>query len=547
MSGWRAVYSLALSDYLERTRRSSFLIILGLTVLAGYFYLPANSSTSKMLSFSLDFGGYRGVYNSAWVGTQVALFASLWLSLIGFYLVKNTVERDVHTKAGQIIATTSIRKTQYTLGKALSNFAVLATMVVILALAACVMQLVRGEEAHIDLWALLSPFVFILLPAMAVVAALAIFFETVAWLRGTPGNVVYAMLITTVLTLTFSVNIGTMSDLLGINFPLQQMQQGVKAVVPGYDGGLNIGTRFGTASFHTFQWGGIQWTSEVLLSRLLWVGVAFAIALLAALFFTRFDASSERQRHTVKPVPQTLFPATAQESSAPGLTLSRTHLIPLPAQPSAGRWMAILVSEMRFLLKGVAWWWFPGAAALIGLCLFLPFDIALGYLFPVAWLWSLPLWSALGNREARHQTTQLIFATAHPLARQLPMQWLAGVVIALLAASGMIGHFVIMSDWPGLLALGAGAIFVPALALAAGVWTGNGRLFEVVFVALWYIGAINHVPVLDFMGGDRFSNRNAYSPGVWDGSNCAAHAGIWWKTAATPGVNDLTFIGEKRA
>ncbi len=35
-------------------------------------------------------------------------------------------------------------------------------------------------------------------------------------------------------------------------------------------------------------------------------------------------------------------------------------------------------------------WWFIGAAPLIVLCFFLPLDIALGYLFPVAWLWTLP-------------------------------------------------------------------------------------------------------------------------------------------------------------
>ena len=72
--------------------------------------------------------------------------------------------------------------------------------------------------------------------------------------------------------------------------------------------------------------------------------------------------------------------------------------------------------------------------------------------------------------------------------------------MALLTASGMIAHLTIMSDWQGLLALDVGAVFIPALALAGGVWTGNSRLFEVVFVVLWYIGAINHVPVLDFMG-----------------------------------------------
>jgi hypothetical protein len=155
----------------------------------------------------------------------------------------------------------------------------------------------------------------------------------------------------------------------------------------------------------------------------------------------------------------------------------------------AWRWTGVLVSEVRLMVKGVPWWWFLGAAALSALCL-----------FPVAWLWSLPIWSALGNREARHHTEQLVFSTAHPLVRQLPMQWLVGVLIALLTASGMVAHFAIMSDGSGLLALGVGAVFIPALALAGGVWTGNSRLFEVVFVVLWYVGAINHVAALDFMG-----------------------------------------------
>lgn len=236
-----------------------------------------------------------------------------------------------------------------------------------------------------------------------------------------------------------------------------------------------------------------------MLSRLLWVGVALTIALLAALFFTRFDPARERQRHAARFVAPGLLFATDQELPVPMLV--QVHLTPLSAQPETLRLRALLVSELRLLLKGVVWWWFIGAAALIVLCLFLPFDIARGYLFPVAWLWALPIWSALGSREARHHTTQLVFATPHPLMCQLSMQWLAGLLIALVTASGMIAHFVVMNDWSGLLALGVGATFVPALALATSVWTGNSRLFEVIFVVLWYIGAINHLPVLDFMGG----------------------------------------------
>jgi hypothetical protein len=497
MNGLRAVYHLARADYIERARRSSFLIILGLTVVIGYFYLPANSATAQTLAFTLDFGGYRGVYNSSWVGTQEALFGTIWLSLVGFYLVKNTLERDMRTGVGQIIAATSLRKAHYTLGKALSNFAVLATMVAILAVAAGGMQLLRGEDAHIDLWALLSPFVFLMLPAMAVVAAGAILFESVSWLRGTVGNVAYALLFTTVLSITAEVNTGPTGDLLGLNFVLQQMEQTVKGAVPGYAGGFDMNIYFGVTSFHTFHWAGMQWTGELLWSRLLWVGVALAIALLAALFFTRFDPAYERPKHVAKFAAPAL-PEASQESGVS--VLAHSQLTPLLAQNRGWRWASVLVSEVRLMVKGVPWWWLLGAAALSTLCLFLPFDVARLYLFPVAWLWSLPIWSALGNREARHHTEQLVFSTAHPLVRQLPMQWLAGVLMALLTASGMIAHFAIVSDWPGLLALGVGAVFIPALASAGGVWTGNSRLFEVVFVVLWYIGAINHVPVLDFMG-----------------------------------------------
>lgn len=503
MSRLGVVYHLALADYLERARRSSFLIILGLTVAAGYFYLPANSPNTKTLAFTISFGGpaiwYRGIYNSAWVGTQVALFASLWLSVIGFYLVKNTLDRDVRTGVGQIIATTPLTKSQYTLGKVLSNFAVLATMTLVLIIAAGVMQLVRAEDTHIDLWALLSPFVFLMLPVMLVVGALAVLFETIGWLRGTLGNVVYFFLIGAIITITATANVGPTEDLLGSNFTIQQMQMGVKAAVPGYNGNFDYGTRFGTTLFHTFHWAGMQWTQEVLLSRLLWAGIAIAIALCAALFFSRFDPARERQKQSSKKTAaQELSPVSEQEVPLP--LHARLHLTSLPAQKRGLAWGTVLVGELRLLLKTVPWWWFIGAMALIILCLFLPVDVARGYLFPVAWLWTLPIWSGLGSREARHHTEQLIFSTSHPLVRQLPMQWLAGVIIALFTASGMIGNLVYLGNWPGLLALGIGAVFLPALALAAGTWTGNSRLFEVIFVVFWYIGTINHVAALDFMG-----------------------------------------------
>jgi hypothetical protein len=44
------------------------------------------------------------------------------------------------------------------------------------------------------------------------------------------------------------------------------------------------------------------------------------------------------------------------------------------------------------------------------------------------------------------------------------------------------------------------ALFIPSLALALGVWSSSNKLFEVLYMVLWYVGPVNQTPYLDFMG-----------------------------------------------
>ena len=180
---WRSLWHLAKADFLERVRRPGFLITLGLAVYLGYVVSAGQ--------LKLWLGDYRGVYNSAWVGLLMALVANMFLSLAGFYVVKNAVERDRRTGVGQILATTPLSKPLYALGKAASNLAVLLAMVGVLAAMGVVAQWVAGEDRHSELAALLSPFLFLCVPAMAVVAALAVLFEMVPALSGGLGNAVW--------------------------------------------------------------------------------------------------------------------------------------------------------------------------------------------------------------------------------------------------------------------------------------------------------------------------------------------------------------------
>jgi len=82
----------------------------------------------------------------------------------------------------------------------------------------------------------------------------------------------------------------------------------------------------------------------------------------------------------------------------------------------------------------------------------------------------------------------------------LPATWLSGWIVALLAGSGVALRLVLAGDWSALLAWAVGALFIPTLALALGAWTGSGKAFEGLYAAIWYIGPVNQLAALDFMG-----------------------------------------------
>jgi hypothetical protein len=241
------------------------------------------------------------------------------------------------------------------------------------------------------------------------------------------------------------------------------------------------------------------WTAEILLTRLAWVGVAIGLLLLAALLFDRFDPARGLTWHT----PQESAPTDnilardqqrKEARSRPVLPTQRE------ASPPSLHFSQVLLAELRLVWKQSPWWWYVVMGGLVLSCLLASTDQVRRLLLPLAWLWPILIWSAMGVREARYHTEQIVFSAARPLRRQFLATWLAGVTVALSAGSSAALRLVLAGDWLAPLAWAAGALFIPTLALALGVWTGSGKAFEVVYTVLWYAGPMNQVPALDFMG-----------------------------------------------
>ncbi|MBN1210957.1 MAG: hypothetical protein JXA92_00120, partial [candidate division Zixibacteria bacterium] len=129
-----------------------------------------------------------------------------------------------------------------------------------------------------------------------------------------------------------------------------------------------------------------------------------------------------------------------------------------------------------------------------------PLEEARAFAVSAAMLLPLLSWSAMGTREARYNTGQLLFSSPYPVTRQLPAALAAGILIALIAMSGMIVRTGLTGQWSYLFALIIAALFVPSLALSLGALTGSKKMFEVSYFLLWYIGSIEKLTPLNFLG-----------------------------------------------
>jgi hypothetical protein len=473
----RVLFAIARADFLDRVRRYSFLVTLAATAWLGWLVVKGY--------VTLRIGSYAGIVNGPWAGALVAVTISVLVSLAGFWVVKNAVQRDRDTRVGEILAATPMSKPLYTIGKFLSNFAVLAAIVAVLAVAAPILVGLRGGT--MELGAMLSPFVLIALPSMAMVAALAVLFETFRPLSGGAGNVLWFFLWSAILVVPMATE-SPRADMSGLLILQKSMGDAARAVYPDYKSGfsLSIGPDEWNPVQGTFVWNGIGWTTDAVLARFSWFGVAVLIALVAALPFNRFD-ESWRAKGTLPYFSDKRYPGSLSKKG--GVFPSLPSFLP-----------TVFAGELKLMLNGRAWWFWAVFAGLIVAGVATPLDVSRGRILPFAWIWPILVWSAMGAREARDGTEELVFTAPRPLLRQLPSVYAAGVTLALAAGSGVALKCLMTGSLAALAGLFAGALFVPALALCLGAWSGGSKLFEAVYTVLWYVGPMQPVAALDFMG-----------------------------------------------
>jgi hypothetical protein len=479
--------SIMRADFLIRLRRASTVVIFLLLSATAYLWIPDPSSGLALMQIA----GKRAIYDSATIAVGTATIGTIFIGLFGFYVISNALKRDVATRCGFVVASTTVRNGEYIAGKFAGNVAFLTVFMSGFMITSMVMVMVRGEAS-------LEPFVFVkhylllVPPTITFVSAVAILFESTPLLRTRFGDVLYFVLWLGMLGVVASMTdrggeggIARYFDVSGFGMLFEQMQRefGTNAVA--------IGSSPFDAAKGTVRFGGLEATASWIFVRSIVTLWPLALLAPATFFFHRFDPSRLRgealrgtRRNLVARVIDAFRPLT--------MTITRPFVPRFRSAAAADATMTIVSSPLAVLSITVL-----AIASIVATDSEILFKVILPFATAAAGL----AIAGIATREVREGTLPLVFST--PRLRERFVWWkvsTAFLVAAAFLAVPLLCAIIRQPEAAGPLVVGI--VFVVTAATCLGIVSGNPKTFVVVFLTFWYIVLSDggNSPGLDFAG-----------------------------------------------
>jgi hypothetical protein len=476
----RRIRSIAWADFLIRFRRPSTLIVFLLLSGFAYVWVP-DPATGRTL---LEIDGKRALYNSAAIGMATASLATILIGLAGFYVMSNAVRRDVQSRCGFVIASTTMRAGEYLIAKFFGNVVFLTVFICGFMTTSMVMLVLRAE-APLQPLVFLMQYLLLAPPVIVFVSAVAITFESIPWLSGKFGDVLYFFLWIGSLGIVASNIKGDDPGILGYfdfaGFGFLRVGVGTEH--------MSIGATSFDAAKGLYVFNGLMLHPEWVMPRIVSTLLPVSLLLVALLFFHRFDPARLKQ--------------SAQKGNRNWIArlsnLAKPLVRPIHALASRGAGQSIASLARHDALLAIAA--FP-----LALLMAVGFAIAglaaqPSELLPTAFAAAALLIADVAAREARAGTLPLIYSS--PQLKRSFVFWKFTAALMLMAPILFIpGLRLVLRSVSALTPLLVGIGCVAAVATALGVISSNPKTFIVVFLTFWYAVMSDHgqTAALDFAG-----------------------------------------------
>jgi hypothetical protein len=507
-SVWQSLRAIVWADMLMRLRRPSTLVLLLLTCALAYSLLPDPATGRTFMQIQ----GQRVVYTSEAVAFGTMTLHSLMLVLLfGFYMVSNTIRRDIQARTGLIIAATRVQTWHYIVGKFAGNVVFLAVITLGYMMAIMAMFLLRGEGE-------LKPLVFVTtygiasLPAMVFVSVVAVVFETIPLLAGKLGSVAYffvwmAVVISGAISQSgketalptedgkHALAMIDFMDVSGLSFANAHILEQFGA------NGKPTGFSIGQMPFDTQQapvrFDGVRLSARWLLPRLSSTVLALPLLALAALWFHRFDPVRVKMsvRSSKQSMAQALNHLLKPLTRVVGVLWHLHHR--LPSGWSVVRFVSaevlllvsvsplVLIATMGCVVAGIV----ADEASLRSVVLPAQFVVLALIVADVA------------TRERSRGALGLVFTVPRVREFYVLLKWIVALVIGAVIVAVPVLRFM-LSDAANALSLLVGMVFMVSLATSFGVMIGSPKPFLGVTMIFLYLVLNAHgtPPAMDVAG-----------------------------------------------
>lgn len=478
---------------MQRTRSYSFLITLCASLAIAYTFVPEPNTNYTTIRIA----DYVGYYNSAWFGYITAIMASVFLSLVGFYLINSGIKKDIDLKVGQIVASTSISNFKYLFSKVLSNFLVLMTIICIVFTMSIILFMLYNDGFPFEPFQFIKPYFFITIPTMFLISVLAVVFEVLFGTYSVLQNVAFFFLFTTIMSLSAKTGSDASLDFFGNDSVLRNLEEKVREISksdekPNLTIGYTMGNRDESKKFH---FNGIDFPTKFIFSRLVLILFGTIIIVVISPIFHRFNVKEQAASKKLEPIIERQ--KVIKEISLPSLPKPQINFAILP----------LVKTEFLLLLrKGKRWLWLLNLTGMILLAV-LPLKIAHQMVLPILWFLQVSRLSDLTTKEITNNIQYFSLASYRPISRLFVSQLLAGIVLMLLTALPLIVRLGLLSNFSEAVSVTLGGILIVVSAALFGIISKGTKLFEVLFFMITYAN-INGIVLVDYFGG--FEHHSYY-------------------------------------
>lgn len=488
------IYYIGKSDFIDRIRSKSILIITLLMVYISYLFFPENNSS---LYYTLNYFNngffYRGIYNSTWLGWVSTIAFISVVSLIGFYFVRNSITREKELLIGEITASTELKSWIFIFGKAFGNFMFLLLQMFVVILITIIMQFVRGESYFLDPIKLLTPFLILAVPTCFIVAVIAIIFDTIPFFTGTFGNIAYFFMWTGVIVASVQERAYSLSDVFGMNttgrIVLEQLKSRFKEFKNMDSFSLGVSEAL-HGNVKTFVMDKVNISASVLFERVFWILIGILLLFLVAAFFKRTSLIKTKSAGKAKDTKRN------KEYNHQ----NRVVLSPVFENKTYSNNFFIIESKLKIMLALPNLWWY----GIVIICsvgvLFAQGDNLYKFLIPAIWILPIFIWSKLGTIEKNFHMEDYLLTYKNYRNTEILNSVTAGIIFTIVINISVIIKFLMLGNLIGVLYVFMAVFFVNALGIFIGSFFASSTAFEIIYIILWYVGVLNGLSSLDFIG-----------------------------------------------